>query len=246
MAHGRGILVGAVLVLSGGLLTAVAGAQAQPFEPRPPHVVSVTGAGEASARPDRARLTMQVEKVDPDLKKAEGEVNRIVRAYLAEAKALGAKDDDIGTTGVSVNAEYVWPEPGHERRFTGYRVSRQIDVRIATLDKLGDFILRATTAGVTQVNPPALESSKAAELERQALARAAEDARAKARVLAETLGAKLGAVQRISEASAVPQPVPFVRAMQAESRDAGTSMGLALGTIRIEANVSADFDLLPP
>jgi uncharacterized protein YggE len=156
--------------------------------PAAPRIVSVDGEADVAASPDRATLSMSVEKLDPDLKKAEGEVNRIVRAYLAEAKALGAKDEQISTTGASVNPEYDWSK--QERRFTGYRVARQIEVRVDALDKLGDFILRATAAGVNQVNPPMLDSSRRKELEREALAKAAQDAREKAKVLADTLGTR--------------------------------------------------------
>lgn len=214
--------------------------------PAPPRTVSVSGEGEASVKPDRARLTLAVEKLDPDLKKAESEVNRIVREYLSEAKALGAKDEQLSTSGVSIHPEYVWPEGGRERKFTGYRVSRQIEIRVENLDRLGDFILRATRAGVNQVNPPELESSKRSELERQALVKAAQDARARAQALAETLGVRLGAAYRITEARAGIAPVPQMKAMRAEAADAGTEMGLSLGEIRYRTSVSAEFDLLPP
>jgi uncharacterized protein YggE len=213
-----------------------------------PRVVSVHGEGEVAVKPDRARLTLAVEKVDPDLKKAEAEVNRIVRDYLKEARALGARDEQLSSTGVGINAEYVWPEGARERKFTGYRVTRQIEVRIDALDRLGDFILRATQAGVNQVSAPALESSRAQELEQQALAKAAEAARAKARLLAQTLGVKLGVVARITESGAAP-PQPMyemkVRA-SAAAQDGSAEMGLALGEIRYRATVSAEFDLLPP
>lgn len=214
--------------------------------PAPPRTVSVSGEGEASVKPDRARLTLAVEKLDPDLKKAESEVNRIVREYLSEAKALGAKDEQLSTSGVSIHPEYVWPEGGRERKFTGYRVSRQIEIRVENLDRLGDFILRATRAGVNQVNPPELESSKRSELERQALVKAAQDARARAQALAETLGVRLGAAYRITEARAGIAPVPQMKAMRAEAADAGSEMGLSLGEIRYRTSVSAEFDLLPP
>lgn len=212
----------------------------------PLHLVTVSGSGEASAKPDRARLSLAVEQLNPDLKKAQDEVDRIVRAYLKDAKSLGAKDDDITTTGVSISPEYVWPEPGHERRFTGYRVNRQVEVRIGNLDKLGDFILHATADGVTQVNPPSLESSKSGDLQKQALAKAAENARAKARVLAETLGVKLGSVLRITEGGADQGPRPTVYMARAAADSGNQQMGISLGEIRLEASVTADFDLLPP
>lgn len=231
-------------ILIGLLATAVATAH----EPGPPpHSVSVNGSGEASAKPDRARLLLAVEQLNPDLKKAQDEVDRIVRAYLKDAKALGAKDEDLTTTGVSIAPEYVWPEPGHERRFTGYRVNRQLEIRILNLERLGDFVLRATADGVTQVNPPSLESSRFADLQKQALARAAEDARAKARVLAETLGAKLGSVQHIAEAGGEQGRRPMVYMARPSAPESGNAeMGISTGEIRVEASISVDFDLLGP
>jgi uncharacterized protein len=213
-----------------------------------PRVVAVSGEGEVSVKPDRAQLSMAVEKIDPDLKKAETEVNRIVRAYLAEAKTLGAKDEHVSTTGVSINPEYVWPEGARERRFTGYRVSRQISVRVENLDKLGDFILRATAAGVNQVNPPSLESSKRQQLEREALAKAAEDARDKAKLLADTLKVRLGLAYRITESGVdMPAPVMYqMKASRAAAADEEAGMGIALGEIKLHANVSVEFELLAP
>ena len=213
-----------------------------------PRVVAVSGEGEVSVKPDRAQLSLSVEKLDPDLKKAETEVNRIVRAYLAEAKTLGAKDEHVSTTGVSINPEYVWPEGGRERRFTGYRVSRQVSVRIENLDKLGEFILRATAVGVNQVNPPALESSKHKALEREALAKAAEDARDKARLLADTLKVRLGVAYRITESGVdMPAPVMYqMKASRAAAADEEAGMGIALGEIKLHANVSVEFELLAP
>lgn len=225
------------------ILSAAVGAHDAP----PPRTVSVSGQGEVAVRPDRARLSLSVEKLDPDLKKAEAEVNRIVRDYLKEAKALGAKDEQLSATGVNVQPEYVWPEGGRERKFTGYRVARQIEVRVDNLERLGDFILRATQAGINHVGAPVLESSKARELERQALAKAADDARAKARQLTETLGVKLGVVARIVESGIAPPPVPYeMKAMRAAAQDGGAEMGLAVGEIRYRATVTAEFDLLPP
>jgi len=244
MQQSRIVLLLIAAVFSAALLGNPVAAHDAPM----PRVIAVSGEGEVSVKPDRAQLSMSVEKLDPDLKKAEAEVNRIVRAYLAEAKTLGAKDEHVSTTGVSINPEYVWPEGGRERRFTGYRVNRQIAVRIDTLDKLGDFILRATAVGVNQVNPPALESSKRKELEREALVKAAEDARDKARTLADTLKVRLGVAYRITE-SGVDMPAPVMYQMKASRAAAdaeGSDMGIAVGEIKLHAGVSVEFELLAP
>src|SRR3546814_9631098 len=75
------------------------------------------------------------------------------------------------------------------------RSRRDIAVTVSNLDKLGDFVLRATKVGINHVSTPILESSQADALSKQALAKAASDARDKAKLLADTLGMKLGPVR---------------------------------------------------
>ena len=230
-----------------GALAFTAALAAQADAP-PRRTVSVSGEGEVSVKPDRARLLLGVDQLSPEVKTAEAQVNKIVRAYLTEAKNLGAKDEQISTTGVSIQPEYIWDEKERQQRLTGYRVRREIAVLITDLDKLGDFILRATKVGVNQVNPPQLESSKSKDIENQALVKAAEDARARARLLAETLGAKLGPVRSVSSQNAGPPPPIMMKsmAMRSESADGSAEMGISLGEIRYRATASAEFDLLTP
>ncbi|MGH8446268.1 MAG: SIMPL domain-containing protein [Solimonas sp.] len=223
---------------------------AQAADAPPPRLVAVGGQGEVSVKPDRARLNLAADALNADLKTAESQVNTIVRAYLAEAKALGAKDEQISTAGVSINPEYVWDEKLRQQKLVGYRARRDIEVVITDLDKLGDYVLRATKAGVNHVNPPQLESSRSDELQRQALAKAAQDAQARARLLADTLGVKLGSVRSI-RAEDVGRPMPIMykaemRAAAAPMADGSGNeqMGFSGGEIKYNASVSAEFDLL--
>ncbi len=210
--------------------------------------VSVSGQAEVAVMPDRARLTMSVDRLAPEVKSGEAEVNKVVRAYLAEAKSLGIEEKNLSTTGVSVQPEYVWDEKARRQKLNGYRVRRDITLLISDLDKLGDFLLSATKVGVNQVNPPMPESSRAKEVEREALAKAAEDAQLRARVLAETLDVKLGPVRRITANDTGGQPpMPRLMAMAAMDKSAESGnqqMGFSLGEIRYSASVSAEFDLV--
>jgi uncharacterized protein YggE len=212
--------------------------------------VSVSGQGEVSVQPDRARLALGVEASNVELKAAEAEVNRVVRAYLVEAKALGIRDEQISTAGVTINPEYVWDDKAHRQQFTGYKARRQIDLRVDDLTVIGDLILRATKVGINQVNSPVLESSKARELTRQALVKATEDARSKAQLLADTLNVKLGAVRNISANDAVPPPVMYramaMRAAAPEADGGNSEMGFSGGEIKYSASVNAEFDLVAP
>lgn len=211
--------------------------------------VAVSGQGEVSVRPDRARLSLAAEAVNLDVKAAEAQVNAVVRALVEGARKLGTREEHLSTAGVSVQPEYVWDDKLRNNRLTGYRVRRDMQLTVTDLERMGDFLLMATRAGVTQIAPPALESSRAKELSRQALARAAEDARDRARLLAETLQMRLGSVHSLRAddgGGAVPVMKVMAMRMDAAAESGNATMGIEAGEITYSARVSAEFDLLKP
>jgi uncharacterized protein YggE len=221
------------------------------YAEEPPHRhVAVGGQGEATAMPDRARVRMGVTKVSPDLAAAESQVNTIVRSFLTEARALGLRDENVNTTGVSIQPEYVWDEKERNNRLVGYRVSRDIEALVLDLGKLGDVMLRATKIGVNQVQPPQMESTKEREAQQQALVEATKDAEARAKLIASTLGMKVGMVHTINASEAgPPPPMPKMMTMRMAAADAGggnEQAGMNAGELRYTATVNAEFELLPP
>lgn len=213
--------------------------------------VSVSGRGEVAVTPDRARISMQVTTTKADVRVAQTEVSRVVRDYLAQLKGLGIAEADIGTAGLTIQPEYDYGAKG--RKFLGYKVTRGVEIVVRDLDRIGDVLLKATAAGINDVSDPQLESSKAEALGREALAKAADDARAKAKVLADALGAKLGPIHTLNaNAEFVPAPVAFKgRMMAMASADAAVesgndAIGFSAGQIRYTASVNADFDLIAP
>jgi uncharacterized protein YggE len=211
--------------------------------------VTVGGRGEVLATPDEARLAMSVELTRPELKAAQDQANRAVRDYLASLRRLGLRDEDLSTAGLTVRAEYDYS--GKEgRKFLGYHVSRGVEIVVRDLDKIGECLSLATAAGINQISDPRLESSHADELRRQALAKAAEDAQANARVLAQTLDARLGPVLRINAASesviGPPQPRMMALAASAPAPAGNEEMGFSAGQIRYTATLTAEFELRSP
>lgn len=226
---------------------ALAAATPSHAEQLPPPHVSVSGHGEVSATPDRARLRLGVTQLAPDVHRAQDAVNAVVRSTVAAARKLGARDDDIATSALSVQPEYVWDDEAREQKLSGYRVTRDIEITVRELDRLGDYLLAATGAGINQMQPPVLESSRAEDLGRQALVAAAKDARARAALLAGTLDASLGRALSIDTVEA-PTPQPMITQMRAKAAaapaDGNSEMGLSTGEIRFAATVNAQFELL--
>ena len=230
----------AALALIFGIATS--GAAMAEHHPNP-RLISVNGTGIVSVEPDQAVLNIGVEAIRPELEDAQTEVNKTVRNFLAVTKSLGTKEEDVATTGVNINPNYQWDQKTRKQNLEGYRVHRQITVTVRDLDKLGDYILGATRAGVNQVSPPQLGSSAQDELHSQAMVLAAKDAERKAKLLAKTLDAKVGGVYSVQvQDNHRPAPVMMqARAMSMDESGGNAEMGVSLGKIEIRSNVNAQF-----
>lgn len=221
--------------------TAAAGIEDQP----PVRSISVSGVGEVEALPDAAFVSMAIEARHKDLQVARNQVDGRVTAFLKLVDGLGIERKHVQTAGLHVRPEYRWEDKTRRRYLDAYHVSRQLQVDLRDLDKLGALMTRAVQAGVNQVHPPQFRASNERELRRQALARAAQDARANARVLADTLGVKLGPVRSLQaqQNEHYPRPRHQVAAMRMEADSSAVEQSYEAGQIRLEASVNASFDI---
>ncbi len=188
--------------------------------------ITVSGTGFAEIEPDRATLRMSIVAREPTLNAAQKTAADVAKKVLKMTDRMDIDRDQVDTTGASVRPDYRWNREKEEQELRGYIAERQIAVNIEDLEKLGAVVEGAVSAGVNQVSPPQLDSSKRRETYRRALQAAAEDAKANASRLAVTLGARLGQVINISSGANSPRPpVPHpagVRMMTAESDAAET------------------------
>jgi uncharacterized protein YggE len=157
---------------------------------------------------------------------------------------LDIERDKVDTTAASVRPDYQYDRDSNQQVLQGYVAERQMRVDLDDLEKLGPLTEGAVAAGVNQVMPPQLDSSERRDAHRRALRVAAEDARANARELADTLGATLGDVITISTALPPFQPGPqrqnyAVRA----AADADAAATYDPGQLHFTANVTAVFAL---
>ena len=210
-----------------------------------PRTVSVSGTGEVAAEPDLAHVTLGVEARKPALAEARSEVSATVERVLALCKSLGIDPKRVNATRVQIQPEYSWNEKDRKRVLLGYLVSRQVQVELRDLEQLGPLLERAVDAGVNQVNDPVLDSSRRKSLEREAMAKAVEDARLSAETLARAAGAKLGAVRTLNGSTSAP-PMPMYRrgAVMADAAMAAPEATYQPGEMKFSAVVGAEYDLL--
>lgn len=235
------------LLLALGLAAAAPVAAADEPEPR---LVTVSGSGEARAMPDRAQLSLGVEARGETLPPLRETVNDSVAELLALAESLEIEPAQVTATGIRIRPEYERDPSTGERRFAGYYVVRQVEVELRDLERLAELIEGAVDRGVNRLSEPVLEVTEREALRRQALGRAAADARRNAETVAAPLDAAVGSVYEIravEHEQASPRPM-----LQAESARAVTDAGGAAaaaafeaGEITFRAQLTARFELQP-
>lgn len=206
--------------------------------------ITVNGAGFAEVEPDRANVRMSIVAREKTLDAAQKQAANVSAKVLQMTERLGLKRDKVDTTGTSVRPDYRWNRDKEEQELRGYISERQIHIEIDELDKLGALIEGAVSAGVNQVSPPQLDSSKRKDAYRQALRMAAEDARANAAALSATLGATLGPVLSVNSGSNAPRPpTPYAGRMQAMASDAVAAESYNAADLSFSATVTVVFEL---
>ncbi len=229
-----------------GVLTSLP-VQSQPAPAAPaPRTLSVSGQGDVRGEPDRALVTLGVEARNPKMEAARSDVTKTVEAVLKLTRDLKIDPKYVHATRINIQPEYNWDNKSRERTLLGYLVSRQVEVELRNLDQLGTLLERAVDAGVNQVGDPRLDSSRKRELEREALAKAVEDARMNAEAVARAAGVRLGTARTISAQSvSAPQPVAYRMAAMAQAAPDAQATYQS-GEMTFNATVQVEFDLVAP
>jgi len=164
--------------------------------------ISVTGSGSASAQANKATVVLGVQTEKPYASEAVDENAVLMNEVIAAIKALGFTEEDIQTVSYNVYSDYDWDL----KRVVGYRVTNMIKVDITNLDLVGDVIDAAVGAGANRVEGVSFELTDelADQLKMDAYVSALNDARAKADVIAETLGIEITGVHSVSESVYYP------------------------------------------
>lgn len=206
------------------------------------HRISVTGIGEVSAAPDKATISVSIEARAKRMKDAREQVSSVVGRALAVTDALEIDRKYVNTSASTIRPEYRYHDG--KRSFEGYYVSRQVLIDLRDLDNIGPLTEKLLDAGINNVSPPNLGSTKAADLKREALKRAIADAKLNAEIIADALGQKLGKALQVNAHSNHHRPVPqpmMMKAAFAEADSAAPANGYETGEIRFSANVNASF-----
>jgi uncharacterized protein YggE len=227
-----GLLAAAVLIQA--TLTAAAAGEAAP------PAITVTGSGEAAARPDTAIVRAGAVTEGVSAAAALRDNGTVVDRLFRVLTDFGVAEKDVQTTQLDLSPIYDQSQrSGGPRRIVGYRAVNQLTVRvreIATLGRLLDELVQQSANRLDGVQfvvdqPTALLDAA----RRQAMA----DAQRKAELFAEAAGVALGPVIMVrEEAVRMPQPkrMSMIRGAAVEA-----AVPLAAGEITFTASVTVSF-----
>jgi len=210
-------------------------------------LLSVSGMITKTVSPDQAVIVLAVETLDSSAKESQAENARVSTAVINALKTAGVPDNQIKTVGYTLYEQFQWNETTRKSESTGYQTSHRIQVTLTDLDSVGEVVDAAAQAGSNRVEQVSFSLSNAAqeELRTEALAEAAQNARAKANSIATGLGITLGQVYSASENSNYATPY-YYRGFESLSADAGSpapTTPITAGDVEFSATVSVQFEI---
>lgn len=224
-----------ILAVVSSLLLGVSFAYAADTWNGPPVLVT-TGSAVIRAAPDRAIVRLGTEvhaKTAKDAQQQEAQAMTAVRKQLTDAHV---PDEAIRTLSYDLQQEFDFVQGKQiPRDFVARHV---LEVRLDDVAQLGDVMGRAAESGAATISGIQFDVKARDELERTALRKAVEDARARADAAAAGAGTMVAGVIRVEEErqSEGPRPMAFAREMPAQAAVVATPV--AAGEIEIRANVT--------
>lgn len=225
----------------------------------PPNVITVSGEGEAFAKPDTATFSFTIEEESGGVPVAQKAVDDKTKKALDFLKKEGVEEKDIKTISYQVYPKYEYQQPvicnqfgcppQGEPKVTGYKVSQTIEVKIKNIEKAGDLLSGVGEVGVMNLSGLNFAVDNEDEIRAEAREEAINEARDKAKELADQLNVRLVRIISFSESGYYP-PIYYGKGYAGVALDgrgggdvAESSVSIAPGETRVVSNVSITYEI---
>jgi len=205
----------------------------------------VQGEGKIETLPDKATFFLKVRVEEKKLERAFEISTKRINSVSETLASFGVKKEDIRNLGYTYQPLYEGKKIFTTiDRPSSYEVLYTLKVTIYKMDSLGNILSGLSEVQETTVYGLDFTSTKIEELKKEALKKAAAEAREKALKLVEGAGAALGKVLKI-ETGALAYPVRALamRAEKAMAEQAAPVPQIESGTIEITANCTVTYSI---
>ena len=185
-----------------------------------PSTITVTGDGEVFATPDIATISFTARGEGETVKSAQSKESDIVNKAIAYLKEKGIADKDIKTSSYNTQPKYSYLNtsicsrtycPPQESKITGYDASQTVDIKVRSIDIVGDVVSGLGNVGVTEISGPNFTIENEDKLKDDARAIAIKQARDRADVLARDLGVHIVRVSSFQESNGGYYPLAYAK-----------------------------------
>jgi len=154
--------------------------------------ITVSGSGSVTLAPSYATFTATLERHAQTASAAQDAVEQGVRQAVAAIRTSGLADEAITAEHIRIEPRYRYVPQTNERLEDGFTSSRKLLIKIDNIESLSAIIGALASAKVGSISPPEYASNATDAAYEQALTLALEQARSRARVLAQAAGGQLG------------------------------------------------------
>ena len=213
----------------------------QPAQPVPSGL-SVVGESTVRADPDIAYVTTGVQTRAQTAKQAQDDNTKRMTDLLAAVKRLGVKDEDLRTSGVSLQPQVNQRAPD---QIDGYLATNGVTITVQDVKQVGAILDAAVAAGANQAGGVQFGIKDDTQIRQKALDGAVKAARTRADAIAGAAGMKIAGIQSLTDVSSgAAPPVPQPRlAAGAVAADAAAPVPIQPGQLAVTARVQVVYTL---
>ncbi len=206
-------------------------------------VIALSVNESVSLDPDIANLSAGVTTTAPTAVEAMRQNAQQMRGVVDRIEALGIAEEDIQTSGVTLNAEYDYNQQTQQQVFRGYRVSNRVNIVSRDIQRTGPILDALVAAGATDLGGIGWAVDDPAPAIEQARQAAFATAMQRARGYAQLAGYGDIRLLEISENVTTNYPMPMMRQM-ASADVAEESTPVRPGQVQTGVTVNFSFEMV--
>ena len=226
------------------------------------NAITVSGHGEAFAVPDIATFTFSVVSLKSTVALAQEDATKKINEVTKYLKDAGVADKDIKTSDYSVYPQYEYSQsvcpavsssmgapvycPPGKQVLKGYEVRQTTTVKVRDTAKAGDLLTGAGSKGATEVSGLNFTFDNPDQVQNEARDKAIANAKAKAEVLAKSLGVRLVRVVSYNE-NGYPGPIYYGKEMAlgmgGDGAVAQSAPAISVGENKVTSDISITYEI---
>ena len=165
----------------------------------PTRHILVYGDAQARAIPDRFKIALSFEAVDPSPDIARKRVEDNVQAVLKKLASARVPAGEIVATSLRIEPRQRYDSEKREQVFVGTAVNRTMTARFDRQSDLQQFLAGLQTSNEMQISAVTTELSEERELRAALRQKSIESSREKAEIIAKAYGARLAGIYSVSD-----------------------------------------------